>query len=83
MIMSRSSGLLSSSGSTGINRESEFHGETFKKTSHETIQKGENYQRGMTGERKRAQEIEWQMRSERTMWNSGKPSQIENDSILC
>jgi hypothetical protein len=67
MIMSRSSGLLSSSGSTGINRESKFHGETFKKTSHQAIQKGENHQRKITGEKKKAQEIEWQTRSERTI----------------
>jgi hypothetical protein len=58
MIMSRSSGLLSSSGSTGINRESEFHGERSKKINHETIPKGGNHQKGMTGGRKTTQEIE-------------------------
>jgi hypothetical protein len=82
MIMSRSSGLLSPSGSTGINRESEFHDETFQKTSHETIQNGRNHQRETTGERKTAQEMDWQTRSERIMWNSGKLSRFENASIL-
>jgi hypothetical protein len=82
MIMSRSSGLLWSSGSTGINRENAFHGERCKKTSHKTIQKGGNHQRGMTGERKTAQEIGWQTWNERIMWNSGKLTWFEKNSIL-
>jgi hypothetical protein len=44
--MSRSSGLLSPSASTGINRESEFYGETFKKTSHETMTRREIIKEG-------------------------------------
>jgi hypothetical protein len=41
-----------------FDRENELHGEPFRKTSHETIRKGRNNQRGMTGDQNTAWGIE-------------------------